>query len=759
VSSRLASLLVQDGQVTAQRMAEAFQRQVIYGGTLDTIVLEMGLVEEEVLLDYLGRAAELPVLVGPAPEPQPGQDPPTLWLPASLADRFHVAPVGLEGKRALIMVNDPADREKLKELGDLLRMEVEPWVVPEYRLHQARERIYGVALPARFASLSRRLRQRAEQREARARAATGPVATAPPPQAPPPRAPDPPPRAPDPPTPQAAVSEPPRADAVPQPIEEKPAARYRVEPPRPAPAPVAPPAPAPSLPPDPTEPGPTSPLTLDEGLRALQAAEDRDAIFVTLCRIARARFPFSSLFTVQNERATARVGLADTWVPRDVIDMTSVPLDVPSSFRATIVGRTPYLGLLDDDPPTSQAMAMLGRRHQLRGALLPVVMRDRTVALIQVDDNGRAIDVAELADLVTAVAAAASAFQRLILRAKAGKMAKAPSVPAPRAHAQEAPVAALGGEERKTDLRKRAPAHFDAEETDPGHRRVMRDPRAAEDAIAALDEILRGGAGAAPAIERLVALGPEGARALAQRLPGPLSLERHAVDRQAPLPLAEHGPLLRLVPRFGEAIVPHLVARLSDASLDVRYYATMCLGEVRLAAAIAPLGARLFDLDPAVRAAAASALGRYEPGPDLRALVESLRSELLSPDAARQRHAAEAVGELRDAISVPRLIELVKHREPDVVEAARRALLQITKQDFGNSRWRWRSWWDRNREVPRLEWLLAGLDHREAEVRTSASEELAVVSTDHFGFHRDLPRPEREEARQKWLAWYKQSGA
>ena len=34
MSSRLSSLLVQDGLVSAKRVADAFQRQVIYGGTL-----------------------------------------------------------------------------------------------------------------------------------------------------------------------------------------------------------------------------------------------------------------------------------------------------------------------------------------------------------------------------------------------------------------------------------------------------------------------------------------------------------------------------------------------------------------------------------------------------------------------------------------------------------------------------------------------------------------------------------------------------
>ena len=41
-------------------MEKAFQRQVIYGGSLDTILLEMSLVPEERLTQYLALASGLP---------------------------------------------------------------------------------------------------------------------------------------------------------------------------------------------------------------------------------------------------------------------------------------------------------------------------------------------------------------------------------------------------------------------------------------------------------------------------------------------------------------------------------------------------------------------------------------------------------------------------------------------------------------------------------------------------------------------------
>src|SRR5439155_18982231 len=128
-------------------------------------------------------------------------------------------------------------------------------------------------------------------------------------------------------------------------------------------------------------------------------------------------------------------------------------------------------------------------------------------------------------------------------------------------------------------------------------------------------------------------LGEEAGRAVALRLPGPLLVTRHALDLGGRLPpLAEHGPLLVLAPRFGRTIVRHLLPRLADASLDVRFYAALAFTELTFPEAVGPLGERLFDIDSGVRRAAVTALGRFGPSPELRELVESLRGELPGPE-------------------------------------------------------------------------------------------------------------------------------
>jgi hypothetical protein len=253
----------------------------------------------------------------------------------------------------------------------------------------------------------------------------------------------------------------------------------------------------------------------------------------------------------------------------------------------------------------------------------------------------------------------------------------------------------------------------------------------------------------------LLALGADAAAAVARRFPGPLRFG-HRKLHTVTLPLGEHGPLIALSARFGTLMAPLLLPRLADPTADTRFYAALVLAELRVDEAVSPLGQRVFDPDSAVRRAATMALGRYPPSPALRALLDGLRNELVSPDPNRQRHASMALGELRDAPSVPRLVDLLKHRDTETVDVAHRALVVITKQDFGTTRWRWRSWWEKNREQSRLAWLFGGLDQPSQEARTSAVEELSALATDRFGCHANFPRRDREDAVRRWAVWERQ---
>ncbi len=156
------------------------------------------------------------------------------------------------------------------------------------------------------------------------------------------------------------------------------------------------------------------------------------------------------------------------------------------------------------------------------------------------------------------------------------------------------------------------------------------------------------------------------------------------------------------------------------------------------------------------RALALRALRRRLAHPAALTLLGELRAAATGGQGDNAIEAINALGELRDETMIPALIRgLAPGTPPKLAEAIHRALVALAAQDHGRSRRRWQVWADRNTQRPRTEWLLDGLAHKEPHIRMAASEELRQLSGDSFGYLFDLPKRQREQARRKWMAWWK----
>jgi len=91
-------------------------------------------------------------------------------------------------------------------------------------------------------------------------------------------------------------------------------------------------------------------------------------------------------------------------------------------------------------------------------------------------------------------------------------------------------------------------------------------------------------------------------------------------------------------------------------------------------------------------------------------------------------------------------------------EKARAQLVAITKQDFGTKARRWESWWAKHQDDDRVEWLFEGLGHKDPQIRASSEDELRKLTGEYVGYHYDLPRREREQARSRWQSSWYESG-
>ncbi len=872
--SRLSSLLVRDGLVGVKRIEKAFQRQVIYGGSLDTILLEMNLVPEDRLTQYLSLAFGVP----PASREEGNNISAEARqaITEEIAEQFRAVPLsgdsaGIgQGDALRILVCSPLEISELEDLADLLDRPLQPLITTEYRWHLAFAAAYNREPPARFATLSRTLEiERGATPVGRARSVIVELKSSPTPVVPVPPEPVPAALAPSAPTanpddraakpdepdepdepkqyasPETATSTdatsvppPPAApliEAVPEVTPSGPtrdlvriarttsrgfAAAARV--PGPATADTrqsgsvaqrADSAPTPStgvpaaaMPrPRSTRPIPTtgrdSPLAVVRARELLAAADDRDSVFLTLLRATRSRARYAALLTIQGGVAIGRVALAESGIDTTAISRVLIPLDVVSPFRSVANNQQPHIGPLSGDPSISKMVLRFGGSLPPSALILPIVLRERAVAVVVAHRGHSDLKLADVAELLPLATATAEALGRLIIKHKTDGDSE-PSALAPE-HAetaritknsttsaanqkgrrptpsQTAKLGQPGGDSRSSAERQRpsiAPGK-DAPFPSSNGAAVERNPTVVKDweSRLSIDTPPKGTSfGAPPQIDKIldeietattgdaeaafhqaIERADETLRALVRRFPGKLRVHRLAVAGPALRPV-QYGGLLELVVRLGPASLEFLIDKMSAPDRDVRFYATVCILELRPRSAATALVERLFDQDGGVRGAAIEALSGYPRHERSQSLARARRA-VHSTDPQVVAHAANAIVALGDTESIGDLIGSLERgdRSSDHV---RKALIALTAQDFGTSEKKWRKWWAIARRKHRVAWMIDGLVHRDEAIRESSIQELRRLTGEYFGYHHDLPRKEREAAAERWAAWWRDVG-
>jgi hypothetical protein len=171
------------------------------------------------------------------------------------------------------------------------------------------------------------------------------------------------------------------------------------------------------------------------------------------------------------------------------------------------------------------------------------------------------------------------------------------------------------------------------------------------------------------------------------------------------------------------------------------------LGEPALRALVRQLS----DWDSSVRANARRELRKCHDTEPLLTILDEIRAVLTEPDPRPRREAIEILGQLADREAVPRLIALLRDPERTVADAARSALVSITRQDFGLKQPHWTRWWGANRHRSRQEWLIDGLVHRDLQLRAAAVAELEEIYGEPLDYDPTAPKRQRENVRQRCL--------
>lgn len=440
---RLGEVLEQRGWVSREHLLRALRNQKVVGGRLGTCLLEIDAVSEDDLLKALSEQQGVPPVSPDDLRHVPAEV--IRLVPAKVARRLLAVPFRASGSSAHIAVFEARDLAALDELAFVSGRRVRVCVATEVRLVEALEKYYGEEAPPRMAKLLDRLNRTRylwtgegappSSRKSSEMLQWDPSLSGAAPARGVPREsesqgfpifePSAAPRLPD----IALPAAPQAAGASAAPALAAPAARAAALPATPAPptaperAPEPPPA-APSAaeaaPPAPAAVAAAPPpdtISLESAEQRLLSPADRDDVARVLLEFGASRSRRVLLFRIHRQEVAG-------WMAAGAgVDLAAVAgyrgaLDRPSVFFTLHSGAPLFRGALPDLPAHEAIRAALEGGPAADALALPVVVKDRVVAVLYAEPPGTSFEPAAVADLQRLVAKAAIAFELCIMRAK-----------------------------------------------------------------------------------------------------------------------------------------------------------------------------------------------------------------------------------------------------------------------------------------------------------------------------------------------------
>ena len=379
---RLGELLIKKNLLTQAQLEEALQAQVIFGGTLGTILIEMGLVSENVLAEILADLINIPCLKPDQLENIPEHV--IKIISPELAEKHKVVPVAVHGKKLTLAMESPHDLKSIDEISFRTGYIVQPILALEVRLIFALEEYYGVKRTMRYIAPPKHVRDELDKAPI-FHTPAGPIAAA---------------------EDDGELSEPgseqiyQRPDKTPaRTVEEKPAASDEAQ-----------------NEVDVIEELVDEDVTLQSTAEALVRIADRNDVADAIIRYLGANYARAALFMVVAGQVTGwRSAKAGAPIPG--FDQLQLPLSEPSVLKTAVDSKSYFLGPVQQSGANLALTTFLGKPVPTTALLIPMSMLGRVVGLIYVDDPGKDLSQA-VVDVQQLASKALMAFEILILHNK-----------------------------------------------------------------------------------------------------------------------------------------------------------------------------------------------------------------------------------------------------------------------------------------------------------------------------------------------------
>jgi hypothetical protein len=158
---KLGELLIKKNLLTQAQLEEALQAQVIFGGKLGTVLIEMGLISENTLADVLGHLLGISCA-----KPGQLQDIPEniiKIISSELAEKHKVVPISVSGKNLTLAMADPHNLKAIDEISFRTGYIVRPILAMEVRLVFALEEYYDIRRTMRYIAPPKQVRDELNQ--------------------------------------------------------------------------------------------------------------------------------------------------------------------------------------------------------------------------------------------------------------------------------------------------------------------------------------------------------------------------------------------------------------------------------------------------------------------------------------------------------------------------------------------------------------------------------------------------------------------
>ena len=132
---------------------------------------------------------------------------------------------------------------------------------------------------------------------------------------------------------------------------------------------------------------------------------------------SRQFFDYAAIFLLHGDIAEGRDAFGDG-APRERVLGIGIPLDMPSLFSDVRDSRMPRVAKARPDGLDAVLLADLGRPKDVEVAVVPLVVRTRTVAILVADCGAASLDRESLTECAAFAALVGAAFERIIVRRK-----------------------------------------------------------------------------------------------------------------------------------------------------------------------------------------------------------------------------------------------------------------------------------------------------------------------------------------------------